>query len=318
MEFNQKTIHRMPFFHTLAASSASHGLRGSRAIWKIAYLLKPVFPDGTMIKLSNGFVMEIDSKDWTSRTIYEGTYERALLKVLSGVNPRSLVIDVGANIGVTLWRAISSNSKVSYLAFEPATKPYLRLSRFLREIENTGFALKFGLSDQNGFAHLYGEGNLEHSGLATFIKPNSQNKTNFQELEIRMLDSVMTDLNLEPEIDLIKIDVEGYEGKVLSGAEGIIAQCNFRFLVLEVSPEFGKIDYLQALYVKTGHKYSWFEISEYGKLKKRPCLIPISLNRALSLPKQWNLILIEHQEVMNLGGHIRIKKRLKNRDEVQH
>ena len=296
-----------PFTHSLAHVVSSRGYRVSRVLWKIAYKVNTVFVDGTIVKLQNGFILEIDSRDWTSRTIYEGTYERSLLRVLSFVQAKNLVIDVGANIGITLWSSIKHNQEVSYLAFEPAPIPFDRLQRFLSFVNNIGHLHKIGLSDRNGIAQLYGVDNPDHTGLASYSSEESPFVKGVIETEVRTLDKMLEEIKLDKDIDLIKIDVEGFEGNVLRGAENVLIEAKFRFLILEVSPEFGDISYLEWLYSKTCEQYTWFLISEQGRLRKSTYIIPIDLGGALLIANQCNLIIMKKGEVDKFRDIIRNK-----------
>ena len=85
----------MPFFHRLAFWLAWHGVAGSQYYWTIFQKFQSAVISQTYI-LGNGFPIEYDADDWTSRTIYEGTYERPLLKFLNQLNCQTHVIDVGA------------------------------------------------------------------------------------------------------------------------------------------------------------------------------------------------------------------------------
>ncbi len=85
---------RIPFTHRIAFSLASSGWRGSQFLWKVATAIQKV-NESEIVNLPNGFPLLVDSKDWISKTIYEGTYERALLHFLDG---RELRIVLGDDI----------------------------------------------------------------------------------------------------------------------------------------------------------------------------------------------------------------------------
>ena len=113
---------KLPFTHRVAFAIASSGWRGSQFLWKIATRLQKV-NEGEIVRLPNDFPLRIDSKDWISKTIYEGTYERALLHFLDSLTLKDYCIDVGANIGVTLWHSLkNSNPSATYMAFEPSSQ----------------------------------------------------------------------------------------------------------------------------------------------------------------------------------------------------
>ena len=130
--------------------------------------------------------------------------------------PESVVLDVGANIGTT---TLAFAEKVPFgrvHAFEPSSE--------MRDVLLTNIALcgfknilihPFGLSDSldRGRLQLAMAGN---PGSAYFI---SDNKT--AEVELRILDEV---LDSDEHIDFVKIDVEGYEYRVLLGGSRLISR----------------------------------------------------------------------------------------------
>ena len=68
---------------------------------------------------------------------------------------------------------------------------------------------------------------------------------------------------------------------------------------MEVSPNFGSVDYLNYLNQLLDQKYSWFALSEQGSIKRSPCLDEIFLNQALAFDQQWNLVLIRTDVLKN-------------------
>ena len=98
-------MRKLPFLHKIAFIYSWYGLRGSQVVWKFAFFfVKP--RDGKLIHLPNGFPLLINSRDWIAKTVYEGTYERTLLRFLNTLKIDNVVVDIGANIGTTTWHAI--------------------------------------------------------------------------------------------------------------------------------------------------------------------------------------------------------------------
>lgn len=138
---------------------------------------------------------------------------------LDYVKQNRLALDIGANVG--LW----SRDLVKYfhnvIAFEPVAmfRECLMKNVFAKNLEIRGHAL----GDQEGMIRMIiTEGNTGH----THVDPSSTNG----DTQIRRLDA----LNLD-NVDYIKIDCEGFEYRVLQGAEQTIRCCR-PVVVIEQKP----------------------------------------------------------------------------------
>jgi len=288
---------KYPFTHRVAFAIASSGWRGSQFLWKVATRLQKVH-EGEIVRLPNNFPLRIDSKDWISKTIYEGTYERALLHFLDTLNLKDCSIDVGANIGVTLWHSLkNSNSSATYMAFEPSSQCLAPLNSTCADLINSGQIYDFAIGSADESRSIYGLGNPLHSGAASLIS-HSGVRGEKGEVRVCKLDSVLQEYLGNNLISLLKIDTEGYEAQVINGAADTLASGKTEIIIMEVSPNFGSVDYLNHLSQLLDQKYGWFTLRERGSIKRRPCLDEISLNHALAFDQQWNLVLIR-KDVLN-------------------
>jgi FkbM family methyltransferase len=282
---------RPPLLHRFAFAFANNGWRGSQHLWKVAYRAQKV-QDGESIKLSNGFPIFIDSNDWISKTIYEGTYERALLSFLIGLELTDLYIDVGANIGVTFWHSMrSSKSTATFMVFEPSAQCFRGLDNTRMDIGNYGQIFKYAIGDVDGKAILFGLDNEAHSGAASLAKHPGL-RDNQIEVQVHKLDTILEASIINKTISLLKIDTEGFEAQVVDGARKILQSGKIEILVMEVSPNFGSVDYLTVVDKLLRGNYLWFSLEEGGKLRKTPYLQEVDLLQALKYSHQWNLVLI--------------------------
>ncbi len=289
---SENDVIRMPFFHRIAFSLAWRGVRGSQYYWAILGRIQQA-KSAQKYQLENGFPIEYDPDDWTSRTIYQGTYERPLLKFINQLDCQSHVIDVGANIGVTLWHGMQKSTSGSYWAFEPASEPYKKLSVLCSFLPNTGIAFREALGSSEGKAKLFGVNNSKHSGLATLRPMSNYQIVDFEEVSVTTLDKVVGNIEIQGAINLLKIDVEGLEPEVLSGAKMLILSERVEVVIIEVSPELINLDYLSDLYDWTKSGYNWFELYEQGSLVRKVKFKRVELRDALSSTKQWNLIIVK-------------------------
>lgn len=215
----------LPVAHRLAFLLSWRGVIGSHFYWKAAYTLQAV-RSGEFVKLPNGLFLEIDHKDWTSRTLYEGTYERALLKFLTNYRTSGLVIDVGANIGSTLLSMLK-NSDASFLAFEPSNYCFKKLRKATKLLKQNGEILQVAVGSRSGTQDLYDAENPIHSGSASLI--NYKGLTSpVSQVNVVTLDEYIDSFSGidYTSLSLIKIDTEGFEAEVILGARKVLSKKN--------------------------------------------------------------------------------------------
>lgn len=129
------------------------------------------------------------------------------------------VIDIGANIGaVTLHLAKKVSSLGKIFSFEPSP---LNFKRAMENISLNNFRniklINQGLGNEKATAFLYNV-NPTNRGMLRLLPEDDQNKLFEKEaVEVDTLDNSMKEFSL-PKPDFIKIDVEGFEYKVLQGA----------------------------------------------------------------------------------------------------
>lgn len=260
-------------------------------MWRIATFLQRV-KESEVVELPNGFPLLVNSRDWISKTIYEGTYERALLHLLDGLTISDASIDVGANIGVTLWHSLSRSApSATFIAFEPSPQCFEALSLTRAHISREGKIFEFAIGDADETRTMYGLDNQAHSGAAS-LTSHSGLRGGQGEVRVCKLDTVLSQELGARSVSLLKIDTEGYEAQVVNGAKEILHSGKIGMIVMEVSPNFGSVDYLETVYDLLNNKYTWFILGERGSLKRVAFLQEISLTRALAHDQQWNLVLV--------------------------
>ncbi len=133
---------------------------------------------------------------------------RRLEQVGSYVNRGGCVLDIGANIGNhSLYFAKECHVEKIY-AFEPVKSTFEILKRniALNGLEDTVTAYQFALGDHRSKAKI-----IYHDGDAggNRVEEDLTGNTSIEALD---------DIKFSEHIDFVKIDVEGYESKVLAGA----------------------------------------------------------------------------------------------------
>lgn len=159
-------------------------------------------------------VSELISWAWYFR--YE---EKWLLNMTSFMKPGDVIFDIGANIGTTSLY-ISKNTPCSKIySFEPDEINYNKFKYHigLNKVENIHLA-KIGIGDEPGIKRLF-RVSENNPGMNKIIDEGlTDSASEFSEIEIQRLDDFVRDFGIE-KVNFVKIDVEGYELKVLNGAK---------------------------------------------------------------------------------------------------
>jgi FkbM family methyltransferase len=169
------------------------------------------------------------------------TYEPDVWRTLMAeVRHGDTVADVGASIGLyTIALAKRVGAKGQVYSFEPDPESFGRLSRnvALNRVSEQVRVFSCAVGEENGFLD-FGSGRGTESSV---VPTPSQSASRVQSVR---LDTVFADKRL----DLLKIDVEGFEEKVLRGAADLLrdSQRAPRSVFVEVHPfawdQFGVSD----------------------------------------------------------------------------
>jgi FkbM family methyltransferase len=164
-----------------------------------------------------------------------GCDESRLIQALIG--PERVFFDVGANLGVfSLGAAWSSGNSSDVHAFEPQPRAAAALRESVRvnALSNL-FVHEFAVSNEDSHHAAFYVPRVS-SGLGSFSKQHASQTGHAAEIfcpSVR-LDSFLSSSSLST-VDLIKIDVEGYESLVLEGAARTLREC-LPIVWFEVNP----------------------------------------------------------------------------------
>ena len=174
----------------------------------------------------------------------------------------STVLDIGANVG-QFARCIRCVLPTAHIfSFEPVPDCFWSLEQNMKGAENFT-AVNIGLGDQSGMLQ------FERNAFApasSFLKMTELHKKAFPEsreteivsVRIERLDDIRSRFRLEAPL-LVKIDVQGYEDRVLNGGHETIKEADF--MVIETSfaglyegqPDF---DDINSIVRKLGFRYA--------------------------------------------------------------
>ena len=154
--------------------------------------------------------------------------ERQLLRQI--LVPDAVAVDAGANIGIYsqfLARCVGLGGAV--YSFEPAPENFERLRAAARGFSNM-YVLQAAVGDRSGMSELYLSDtlNVDHR---TYLTDNCARR-------VVQIEMVSLDDYFKPgqRVDLIKMDVQGYELHALRGAGRVLADNPAAKLLLELWP----------------------------------------------------------------------------------
>jgi FkbM family methyltransferase len=168
----------------------------------------------------DGINYKLDISDLVDHYLYFGYYEKGTNKLYELVKPGMTVLDIGANIGSTaLGFSKIVGNEGTIIAFEPDKINYQKASHNI--LLNNASSIKLmniGLGNENKAYKLYAV-NDENRGMNRILEHSSTHP--YAEITVRRLDEVIAEAGIK-KVDLVKIDVEGFEMNVLHGAVSIL------------------------------------------------------------------------------------------------
>jgi FkbM family methyltransferase len=176
------------------------------------------------VGVENKFYMFLGGKDdgVALRFFWNGSYEKYTLKTWSELakKTKGFALDIGAHTGCYSLAALSANKNLNVLSFEPH---YINFARLILNFNANKFNINnifmCCVGDENKFVpfstfsragYLTTGGSVGHRSGATV------NSIPQVALDSFLIDEVIQNINL------IKIDVEGYEANVLKGMKKIL------------------------------------------------------------------------------------------------
>lgn len=166
-----------------------------------------------------GIKYELDLSELIDWHIYFGIKEDAKYHFFNLIQKGSVVIDVGANIGdMTLNFSKRVGKEGAVYSFEPFLASFRKLTKHIEinGCENVHL-FNLGLGDKPG-KFLLEERTDNNSGMNRIAIGTDKNT---HEIQIATLDQFILAENIS-EINFLKIDVEGFEKKVLLGANDVL------------------------------------------------------------------------------------------------
>lgn len=247
-------------------------LKNSRAIL--------LHEDVVLTTLFTGQKIYANSRDSSisPHIILDGIWEPEITNVFrSYLHEGSVVLDIGANIGY--FGIISGASRPEQIHFfEPNPKlvPLIRKSLSVNGLMSISVVNPVGVGGKETRLSLNLIG--DYLGSSSFVAdtPNSEEKSSII-VPVTTVDSYSKEHNLK-KIDIVKIDVEGFEPEVYTGMKNTIKNNSKLILFIEFSPDLYKKpdlffkqirnDFKYIYYIDTDNEGQVVEVKSYSQLRK--------------------------------------------------
>ena len=174
--------------------------------------------------------------------IFFGTYEPELREIFRAVLPsEGVALDIGANIGwhtLLMARLVGARGRVLAAEANSSVREQLLANLNLNRFSQVE-VIPFAISDSEGTVEFYGPAADDADSGNGYMVPDSaatKPRSGIIRLETRRVDAIVAAAQLE-RLDLIKIDVEGFEWPVLRGGEETIAKFRPQ-IVFEYNAEY--------------------------------------------------------------------------------
>lgn len=176
-----------------------------------------------------GYRIALDCSDYIQRSIYVGCYEWEQTKTLRRyLNTRMTVVDAGANVGYYTLLAASLGCQVH--AFEPSPDIFKHLKKTVESNRIPFISLvEAGLSDERTSARLPVPcPDMQTPSLL------DQTASEYSTIKLMPLDDYLEANGIEC-VDLLKMDVEGFEPNIIRGSARSLSSGRIRAILCELS-----------------------------------------------------------------------------------
>lgn len=232
------------------------------------------------LRIPGGGVMDLDISEKTQRQIFSHKLFEASLSrfCLAALKSGDTFVDIGANVGYfTLLAGAAVGERGMVVALEPERRNFEALAHHVHENKYAHvrlFECAAGREEGQQTLHVHplnrgGSSMVPFScyGYAEERYGVEEMKSRFgesalsQQVSVRGLDGIFSELNIT-DCALMKIDVEGFEGEVLKGAQRIFADHVVKQVVCEVNNKETRSDIFAFF---RGNGYAPYKLSYTGK-----------------------------------------------------
>lgn len=171
-----------------------------------------------------GLVIEYDTRSVIGSALFtRGTFERREIAFLQGLVRRAskpIVLDIGANIGLHALACAEARPDATVYAFEPspATAELLAANVRNNKLGARIHIIREAVSDSIGTATLH---ECDDNAFSSLKDTHRKHVVGTTQVPTTTLDEIVKTRRLD-RVDVMKIDVEGFEGHVIRGGEATL------------------------------------------------------------------------------------------------
>lgn len=175
----------------------------------------------------------LDISDYQNWLIYFNSNADSSLGVLNYINAGDIVFDVGGNIGqtaLTLSKKLAGKGMI--YSFEPYPATYDKLMGNLLlnpELHKNIKPINSGMGEKPAMLKMI-KHSKSNSGSNRILGSNVPMSNELTEVTVSTID-IFVESNSIQRVDLIKIDVEGFEMQVLKGAMNTLLSCRPKLFI---------------------------------------------------------------------------------------
>ena len=282
------------FRHRLISAVRNVNVRGIRKL--SALLPKILIPKAKgpyILETIHGISLRIDPTidNGVERSLHEtGTYEKGVLGFMQDfLQPGDVFVDIGANIGlmsIFAAKCVGDNGHVHAFEALPKTELLLHENCLINACKNMTIH-GFALGAEKGIATIYENIQINRGGASLVVDDGSEGT----QISIQALDDIY---NAEEPMAMVKIDVEGYEPFVLTGATKTLSRCR-PIVIIEVSSAVSSSSIDALNQIRAMGDYRFYRLK--GTKERKSPLIEIICDNAL--PAHYNVFCIPNERFTN-------------------
>ena len=204
-----------------------------RLLWKIGNLGK---------RAINLFLAPLGVQISRRRRVLLNEYDDMYKEAFDGVS-RPLVIDIGAHVGETIDHFVKCAPGATILAFEPSPESFSIMSERWAGVGITCINMALGERNEEMEFNVY-NGSVTDSLLSSSAGRDEVDQGMMKlkkkvKVSVRRLDDVLQEQGLAGKtIDLLKIDVQGFEDRVLRGALQTLDRVRYVLIEVHLNPVY--------------------------------------------------------------------------------
>ena len=253
----------------------------------------------TSVRVGNALVIINPRDPVVSGALTLGVYETTEIALMARLcKPGYVMVDVGANVGLyTAIAGLAVGPAGRVLAFEPEPESFTFLQKTVaaNKLANACIVLA-AASNENGSTQLF----TSSSNRGDHRMYKNAQSDGCAEVRTVCLDDFLESQGVR-QVDVIKIDVQGFEGHVIEGLEQTIRRSSRLYMLMEFWPEglrSAGTDPAELLLRLSRMGLTLHEIGPAGKVERVPD--PIALVTRLQGRRYANLFLTGAQAKWNV------------------